>query len=275
MVEPPSPGGRSVDAVAPDIAREEPVPRRQWLYSVGAIGAVVAVWAILGLVLPETLLPGPVPTVRALFDLGGVFFRALAATLWHITAGTVLAVAFGVVIGILMGRVRVVSASLRDLIAIAQTVPGLIIVTLAIIAFKLTPTAVLAVAFFFGLPNVVVAIWQATRNVDPRLLEMAQVYGHSEVSIMRRVIVPAIVPDIVTALRVCVGILWHVVLFAEFIVGQQGFGYQISLALSSFQVAEIFAWGLAVVIIMVAMEYGLLRPLERRLLASRPKAPAR
>ncbi len=273
MADPAAPGPAPVPA--PD-SGEAPLPRNQWLYSAAALGAVLVLWIVLGAVLPETLLPGPIPTIRALIEIGsGLFFRALAATLWHIAAGTTLAVVFGVVIGILMGRVRVVSASLRDLIAIAQTVPGLIIVTLAIIAFKLTPTAVLAVAFFFGLPNVVVAIWQATRNVDPRLLEMARVYGHSEFSIMRRVILPAIVPDIVTALRVCVGILWHVVLFAEFIVGQQGFGYQISLALSAFQVADIFAWGLMVVVIMVAMEYGLLRPVERRLLASRPQAAQR
>lgn len=244
-----------------------------WLFSLTALGVVLGGWFVAGLFMSENLLPGPVPTVRAFLDIGsGLFFRALGASLWHLVAGTTLAMVFGVLLGILMGRFTLVGAALRDVVAIAQTVPGLIIVTLAIVIFKLTPTAVLAVAFFFGLPNVVIAIWQATRSVDPRLLEMARVYDHSELSVMRRVVLPAIVPDIVTALRVCVGILWHVVLFAEFIVGQQGFGYQISLALSAFQVADIFAWGLAVVVIMVIMEYGLLRPLERRLLSWRPQA---
>lgn len=266
---------RPASEPAPE-ASAPPGARRQWLYSAATLLGLLALWFLLGALLPENLLPGPLATIRALIDTGWpVFSRAVTATLWHIFAGTVLAMVFGVAIGILMGRVVVVSALLRDAIAIAQTVPGLIIVTLAIIAFKLTPTAVLAVAFFFGLPNVIVAVWQATRNVDPRLLEMARAYGHSEGSIMRRVILPAIVPDIVTALRVCVGILWHVVLFAEYIIGQQGFGYQISLALSSFLVADIFAWGLMVVVLMVAMEYGILRPLERRLLAARPQAPQR
>lgn len=245
---------------------------RQRLSSMAALAVVLAGWFVVGLFMSENLLPGPVPTVRALADIGwGVFLRALGASLWHLAAGTTLAMFFGVVIGILMGRFALVGAALRDIVAISQTVPGLIIVTIAIVIFKLTPTAVLAVAFFFGLPNVIVAVWQGTRSVDPRLLEMAEVYEHSEVSMMRRVILPAIVPDIVTALRVCVGILWHVVLFAEFIVGQQGFGYQISLALAAFQVADIFAWGLVVVVIMVVMEYGMLRPLERRLLAWRPQ----
>jgi NitT/TauT family transport system permease protein len=65
-----------------------------------------------------------------------------------------------------------------------------------------------------------------------------------------------------------------VTLFAEFIMGQQGFGYQISLALASFEVADIFAWGFTVVVLMVAMEYGLLRPLERALLGWKPRALA-
>ena len=56
------------------------------------------------------------------------------------------------------------------------------------------------------------------------------------------------------------------------LVGQQGIGYQISLALGAFQVPDIFAWGLTVVVLMVIMEYGMLRPLERRLLAWRPQA---
>jgi ABC-type nitrate/sulfonate/bicarbonate transport system permease component len=250
--------------------------RGQWAYTLVSLGAVLAGWTALGAVLPENLLPGPAPSFRALVQAmeSGLFVRALGATLAHLTAGTALAVTVGVVVGVLMGRLAVVEALLKDLVAVAQTVPGLIIVTLAIIAFKMTPTGIVAVCFFFGLPNVVVAVWQGTRNVDPNLLEMARVYGHSELSAMRRVILPAILPDIVTALRVCVGILWHVTLFAEFIMGQQGFGYQISLALSSFEVADIFAWGFTVVVLMVLMEYGLLRPLERRLLAWKPRAVA-
>jgi ABC-type nitrate/sulfonate/bicarbonate transport system permease component len=248
--------------------------RGQWAYTLVSLGAVLAGWTVLGAVLPENLLPGPAAAGRALLHSiqSGLFVRALAATLGHLAAGTALAVSAGVVVGIAMGRLAVVEALLKDLVAVAQTVPGLIIVTLAIIAFKMTPAGIVAVSFFFGLPNVVVAVWQSTRNVDPNLLEMARVYGHSELSAMRRVILPAILPDVVTALRVCVGILWHVTLFAEFIMGQQGFGYQISLALSSFEVADIFAWGFAVVVLMVLMEYGLLRPLERRLLGWKPRA---
>lgn len=252
-----------------------PRPRRgQWAYTFVSLGAAFLAWTALGAMLPENLLPGPGLALRALDQAvrSGLFARALAATLAHLVAGTALAVGVGVVVGILMGRVTVIEALLKDLVAVAQTVPGLIIVTLAIIAFKMTPAGIVSVGFFFGLPNVVVTIWQATRNVDPNLLEMARVYGHSELSAMQRVILPAILPDVVTALRVCVGILWHVTLFAEFIMGQQGFGYQISLALASFEVADIFAWGFTVVVLMVLMEYGLLRPLERRLLAWKPRA---
>ncbi len=251
-------------------------PRAQWAYTFVSLGALFVLWTALGALLPENLLPGPGPAFRALGHAirSGLFLRALAATLSHLIAGTVLAVGVGVVVGILMGRVLVVEALLKDVVAVAQTVPGLIIVTLAIITFKMTPTGIVSVAFFFGLPSVVVTVWQGTRNVDPNLLEMARVYGHSELSAMRRVILPAILPDVVTALRVCVGILWHVTLFAEFIMGQQGFGYQISLALASFEVADIFAWGFTVVVLMVAMEYGLLRPLERALLGWKPRALA-
>jgi NitT/TauT family transport system permease protein len=249
-------------------------PRAQWSYTLVSLGAVAALWWAAGEVFPENLLPGPGPALLALGQAleSGIFRRALLATLGHLLAGTVLAVGVGVVVGVLMGRRRTVEAFLKDLVAVAQTVPGLIIVTLSIIVFKLTPTGIVAVCFFFGLPSVVVAVWQGTRNVDPNLLEMARVYGHREASVMRRVVLPAILPDVVTALRVCVGILWHVTLFAEFIMGQQGFGYQISLALASFEVADIFAWGLAVVVLMVLMEYGLLRPLERALLGWKPRA---
>jgi NitT/TauT family transport system permease protein len=250
--------------------------RAQWAYTFVSLGALFVLWSALGALLPENLLPGPVPAFRALGQAirSGLFLRALAATLGHLVAGTVLAVGVGVAVGILMGRVLAVEALLKDVVAVAQTVPGLIIVTLAIITFKMTPAGIVSVGFFFGLPSVVVTVWQGTRNVDPNLIEMARVYGHTELSAMRRVILPAILPDVVTALRVCVGILWHVTLFAEFIMGQQGFGYQISLALASFEVADIFAWGFTVVVLMVAMEYGLLRPLERALLGWKPRAPA-
>jgi NitT/TauT family transport system permease protein len=259
------------------MAGDEPggrLPRARWAYTLVSLGALFGGWTLLGAFLPENLLPGPAPAFRALTQAieSGLFLRALAATLSHLVVGTLLAVGVGVVIGVLMGRVSTIEALLKDVVAVGQTVPGLIIVTLAIIAFKMTPAGIVSVGFFFGLPTVVVTIWQATRHVDPHLLEMARVYEHSELSAMRRVILPAILPDIVTALRVCVGILWHVTLFAEFIMGQQGFGYQISLALASFEVADIFAWGFVVVVLMVVMEYGLLRPLERALLGWKPRA---
>jgi NitT/TauT family transport system permease protein len=202
----------------------------------------------------------------------GLFFPALLTTLYHILSAFFLAGSLGTLIGIMMGRVRWAEASGKDLVPLVQTVPGLVMVSLAIVIFRFTDQAIIFIGFIFALSFMIVGVWQGTKNVDANLIEMARTYGHSERSIMRQVVLPAVFPEVISALRVIMGILWKVSLFGEYVMGSEGFGYQISLALFIFDIPEVFAWGFTVVTLMIVMEYGFFRPLEKYLMAWKKQA---
>ncbi len=236
--------------------------------------AIFVLWYVGGLFYDVYVLPDPFETLAALSALirTGIFVATLGATFYHVLASFGLSVAAGVMVGILMGRIRLAELFGKNLMPILQTVPGLVLVTISIIIFKFTDFGIIFVGFIFGLPNMVIGVWQGTKNVDANLIEMARVYGHVERSIMRRVVLPGVLPDVISAMRVTMGILWHVVLFAEFIMGQSGFGRQIANSLAMFEYPDIFAWGLSVVVIMVLLEYGFFRPIERKLMAWKKRA---
>jgi NitT/TauT family transport system permease protein len=145
-------------------------------------------------------------------------------------------------------------------------------VSLAIVIFKFTDQAIIFIGFIFALSFMIVGVWQGTKNVDANLIEMARIYGHSERSIMRQVVLPAVFPEILSSLRVIMGILWGVSLFGEYVMGSEGFGYQIAIALQLFEIPDVFAWGFTVVTLMIIMEYGFFRPLENRLMVWKKRA---
>jgi NitT/TauT family transport system permease protein len=236
--------------------------------------AVLILWYVGGLFYEVYVLPDPLETLAALSSLvrAGIFGATLAATFYHVLSSFALSALVGTSLGILMGRVRLAELAGKNLMPVLQTIPGLVLVTVAIIIFKFTDSGIIFVGFVFGLPNMVIGVWQGAKNVDANLIEMARVYGHTERSIMRRVILPSVLPDVISSMRVTMGILWHVVLFAEFIMGQSGFGRQIANSLAMFEYPDIFAWGLSVVVIMVLLEYGFFRPIERRLMAWKKRA---
>jgi ABC-type nitrate/sulfonate/bicarbonate transport system permease component len=89
---------------------------------------------------------------------------------------------------------------------------------------------------------------------------------------MQQIVLPAVFPEIISSLRVIIGILWKVSLFGEYVMGSEGFGYRIALALFIFDIPEVFAWGFTAVALMLIMEYGFFRPLEKYVMAWKKQA---
>jgi NitT/TauT family transport system permease protein len=240
-----------------------------------AIFSVFLIWCLVGLFMPYYIFPDPFETLRAVGEIlmEGILLKALGNTLIHILVAFFAAGTLGALIGIAMGRVRWIEAFGRDLVPLLQTVPGLVMISICIILFKFTNKAIMFSGFLYGLPSIIIGVSQGTKNVDAHLVEMARIYGHSEWSIMRRIVVPWVIPDIISGLRVVMGLLWHGILFAEFMIGGGNcFGYQLYAALALFNVPRIFAWGVSVVSMMIIMEYGFFRPLENRLMVWKKRA---
>jgi len=143
-----------------------------------------------------------------------------------------------------------------------QTVPTVVLITIALIAIGTSSTSVVAVTVASALTYFTLNVIQGTRAIDHDLVEMARAYGANEARIMRTITLPSVVPYVLAGARITLGVVWQVTLFSEYLMGTKGVGFQVSSDIKLLDTASVFAWGLSIVPLTLLFEYGLFRPAE-------------
>jgi NitT/TauT family transport system permease protein len=98
---------------------------------------------------------------------------------------------------------------------------------LAVIWFGVSNVAPIFLIFIASLFPVVVAATNAVRNVSPVFLQGGRNFGLSARQLMRRIVLPAILPRVLVGLRIAFGVAWLVLVAAEMIAVDSGLGYLI------------------------------------------------
>lgn len=210
------------------------------------------------------ILPGP-GAVWDSFKLlveRGIWWKEVSATLAHVAIAFALILGIGLPLGIVIGRLWVVEDLTRIPLVFLQTVPTVVLITIALIAIGSSPTSVVAVTVASGLTYFTLNVIQGTRAIDYDLVEMAHAYGASEPRIMRSVTLPSVVPYVLAGARITLGVVWQVTLFSEYLMGTNGVGFQVSSDIKLLDTASVFAWGLSIVALTLLFEYGVFRPAE-------------
>jgi NitT/TauT family transport system permease protein len=229
-----------------------------------AVAALVAAWIIGSHHFASYILPGPGPVwdaVRSDWNRG-VWGSDVEATLSHLFVAYGLTIALGLPSGILIGRFWVVEDLTRALLILLQTLPTVVLIVLVLIFVGSTPTGVIAVTVASCFTYFTLNVIQGTKAIDHDLVEMARSYRAGEATIMRSIILPSVVPFFLAGGRITLGVAWQVTLFGEYLMGVHGIGFQISGAIGLLNTPDIYMWGLSVVLLTIAFEYGFFRPLE-------------
>lgn len=233
----------------------------------GSLGLIYLAWLFGATRFEDYILPPPSAVLESLRSAleRGVWWEEVSATLTHIGLGFGLILLIGLPLGIVIGRLWVVEDLARVPLIFLQTVPTVVLIALALIFFGTSATGVVAVTVASGLPYFTLNVIQGTKSIDADLVEMGRAYGAREGSLMRSIVLPSVVPFFLAGSRVTLGVVWQVTLFGEYLMGTPGVGFQISSDIKLLDTASVFAWGLSIVALTVAFEYGLFRPVERRL----------
>lgn len=177
--------------------------------------------------LPSNLLPAPSAIAATLADLAhsGELGDHLLATTLRVAAGFAFGVAAATLLGALCGAVplarRLLDPSLQGL----KSVPSLAWVPLFILWFGIFETSkviLIAVGVFFP---VYLALAAGIPGVDRKLVEVARVYRYSTAALVRRVLLPAVLPTYLIGLRSGLALGWMFVVAAELMGASQGLGY--------------------------------------------------
>jgi NitT/TauT family transport system permease protein len=231
----------------------------------GSVALLLAAWLASSHLVGPRLLPTPQAVALAIIDeaRSGALAFNLAVTLLRVAAAFTIAMVFGTVIGLAMGRITVIDRLADPWLVVLLNLPALVIIVLAYIWGGLTEIAALIAVALNKLPIAIVTVREGARALDPSLDEMATVFRMSGWSRLRHVTMPQLAPYLAAATRSGLSLVWKIVLIVELLGRPNGVGFEIGVAFQLFDVTRILAYALTFVIVMLAIETFLVQPFER------------
>jgi len=163
-------------------------------------------------------------TLQSLAETGELWTHVWT-TLWRVLTGFVIGAVAGIVFGALSGSSETIRRLLDPTLQALRAIPSIAWVPLFILwlgIFEASKVALIAVGVFFP---VYLGIAGAILSVDRKLVEVGQVFRLSRVQLTRRILLPAVLPEAVIALRSGLGLGFMFVVAAEFMGASEGLGY--------------------------------------------------
>ena len=228
---------------------------------------VLAAWEVAAWLAHSRLFPGAGAVLTTLVDeaVRGDLLHHLGATLARVTIAFTLAMALGTAIGLAMGRSRAADTLLDSGVVLLLNLPALVIAVLLYVWLGLTEDAAISAVALCKLPTVVVTLREGARTLDRDLADMARSFHLGVWRTLRHVILPQLSPFFLVASRTGLALIWKIVLVVELLGRPDGIGYAIQVFFQLFDVRRLIAYALAFVAVVLAVEWGVLQPLERRL----------
>jgi sulfonate transport system permease protein len=173
------------------------------------------------------LMPPPSRIFQTLYSLAvtGELWLHIGATLGRVGAGFALGVIGGTLIGALAGASRLSREILDPSLQGLRSVPSIAWVPLFILwlgIFEESKIALIAIGCFFP---IYLGVLGAIQSVDRKTVEVGRVFRLTTPQLVRRILLPAILPAYVVALRQGLGLGWMFVVAAEFMGASEGLGY--------------------------------------------------
>lgn len=204
--------------------------------------AIVVIWEIVVLLFAPFYVARPTGIVAAFPQVivDPEFLSAAGATLKGVGQGLVIAVISGVLVGVAMGRIRVVEYGLRYYINGLFAVPMVAVLPLLSLWFSYSADARLALVVFATFFPIVINVADGARSVPTHYLEVARMFRAGRVRVLFDVILPASVPYLLAGLRLAAGRALTAAIVAEFFFAIPGLGYHILYDSRSFQHNQAF-----------------------------------
>lgn len=273
-IDPPQAFGDSETLDVSVSARERRRPRGipSTAISAGTVAALVFLWWLstrFGWIAPLFLpSPGQVVHQFQVVSTRGYMDATLGQHLWaslqRILAAFGAALATAIPCGVLIGRSRIARGVLDPLIEFYRPIPPLAYLPLIVIWFGIGEFAKALLIYLAIFAPIAISTANGVRNVDVAKLRAAQALGASNGQLIRYVVLPHALPDVLSGTRIGLGVGWSTLVAAELIAATRGLGFMVQSA-SQYLATDVVLVGILVIaFIAFALELGL-RALQRRL----------
>jgi NitT/TauT family transport system permease protein len=226
-------------------------------------GAGVALHATPRLAAFTGFAPGEALPAFARLVASGEAWRAALPSLSRVFAGLGAAALIGVPVGLVFGASRLVERALQLPFQILRMVSPLSWMPIAVLAFPTWDGAIAYLVAVAAIWPIIFATAAGVKRVDPIWLSVGRTLGGRRLALMRRILVPAVLPDILVGLRLALGVAWIVLVPSEYLGVTSGLGYAINDARDTLSYDRLAALVLLIGLIGFALD-SLLGLLARR-----------
>lgn len=241
------------------------------LVRAGVLLFYLALWAVLAAWINQPLLlPTPLSVLQKLAALvpDPLFMQSLGATLLRTLLAYALGIACAVGLSALCVKLRIMELLLSPLLSAIRATPVTSFIVLALVWLS-SPRVPVLTGFLMTLPVVYSALAQSIRAIDPKLMEMARMYGFGRMKTLAHVVIPSVLPAFVQSCLAAIGLCWKAVVAAEVIgVPKLAVGSRIYESKIYLETDSLLAWTLTIILLSVVLE-ALLKRLARRMLEVR------
>lgn len=226
---------------------------------------LILVWWVVAVVLDSAVFPNPLQAVQGLMvDFGREQYReSIGTTLGLLVIGLVAAAVLGVLVGFALGLSKFWAGVFATPISALYSVPLVTLYPIFLIFLGIGVESRVVFAFFHSFFPMALLVMAATASIDRNFLKLADVLVLPWHAKLRKILIPALLPTLVTALRVAFGLTLLGLLLAGMISATSGLGHELVLNIANVRVGRIS--GQLLFIVVIAVIPGLLlRWLETR-----------
>ncbi len=207
--------------------------------------ALFSIWYFIVKVfeIPSYILPSPTDVFESFYTgfIKGGYSSAILCSLIRVLFGYILALSIGIVIGILLARYYLLDVTFGKSILALQSIPSVAWVPLALLWFGITDNAVIFIIILEAVLPVALSTKNAMKNIPQNLIRAAQTLGSRGYHLYSNVIIKAMIPELVTGLRLSWAFAWRALIAGELFISGAGIGQTLELGRSLADMSQVIA----------------------------------
>jgi NitT/TauT family transport system permease protein len=228
------------------------------------IAALIALWWMAVAVNHSVIFPTPWAVVTGTFELleDGSLWRHIGASLLRVGVGFGLAVCVAVPLGLWMGWVQGAYRTLNPLFQILRPISPIAWIPIAILWFGVGDASPIFLIFISSVFPMIVQTVVGVHTIEKRYLRAAENFDVSRRTLFTRVVIPAVLPQVIVGMRIGLGVAWLVVVAAEMIALRSGLGYLIMDSRNAGNRYDLVVAGMIIIGLIGLSLDGIMRMLE-------------
>jgi NitT/TauT family transport system permease protein len=226
---------------------------------------VIAVWWFAVARTESAIFPTPRQVVAGALELArdGTLWEHIGASLFRVGAGFGLALVVAIPLGLWMGWVGGAYRTLNPIFQMLRPISPIAWIPLAILWFGVGDISPVFLIFISSVFPMIVQTTSGVHTIERRYLRAAANFGVSRAVLFRRVVIPAVLPEIIVGMRIGIGVAWLVVVAAEMIALRSGLGYLIMDSRNAGNRYDLVIASMIIIGVIGLLLDGITRLLER------------